>query len=405
MRVRTKAAIVGVVALSLSGAAYSAHAAFGRAHLGTSHTVASDGATTASAQTLNALPSSSAERPGPAWTTTESPTEAAPSTDPTGTPDPTVAVSTTPRTTAPTTPAPTTPTSSRPATASGASFPGLVPGQFYLGMSCGTACPEQERSLSRDYGLHRQYKSWGNWRGLAKAIQEDHKAGRMPWVSIKGPNGGSPAGWKAMANGSYDADIKAIADVLKANDDQPLFLTFHHEPSNDGTEAEGKLWAGAYNRFHDVLSEARALVNVADPPILGDWLFNPRNSQDPANWLTKGVLSRAPFVGLDMYENSSGETYADRIPRILDWMADAGYPDMKVGIGETGSTDYYKASTAVQWLNDSLSWVAANPDKVVAVSYFNSTANSRAGVYWPLDESAAKMAAYRTWLAHAKSID
>jgi hypothetical protein len=403
MRVRTKTTIVGVVALALSGAAFSAHAAFGRPNIGSNHTVASDGVTTVSAQTLNANPQTP-DRAGPTWwTSAPSPTEPAPTTaEPSATPEPSTPVPTAVRPTRSSPPVPTTPIPTLPGDLT---FPGLIPGQFYLGMSCGTACPEQERSLSRNYGLHRQYKSWGNWNGLAKAIKADQQAGRMPWISIKGPDGGSPAGWKALSEGNYDDDINKIADVLKANDGQPLFLTFHHEPSNDGTEAEGKFWAAAYSRFHDVLSDAQALANVADPPILGDWLFNPRNSQDPANWLTKGVLARAPFVGLDMYENSSGETYADRIPRILDWMAGQGFPNKMVGIGETGSTDYYQASTAVQWMNDSLSWVANNTDKVVAVSYFNSTANSRAGVYWPLDESAAKMTAYRNWLGDASSID
>jgi hypothetical protein len=270
-------------------------------------------------------------------------------------------------------------------------------------MSCGTLCPTQEQKLARDYGLHRQYKSWGNWNGVAKDIQGDQRAGRLPWISIKSPGGG-PSGWQAVANGSYDADIKQLADVLKANDGQPVFLTFHHEPSNDGTDADGAKWAAAYCHLHDLLSQNGALANVADPPILGDWLFNPRNSQDPAKWLTNEVMARMPFLGVDMYENSSGETYADRIPRIIDWMKQRGFNKM-VGIGETGATDYYKGTTAVQWMNDSLNWVAANTDKVVAVSYFNSTANSRAGVYWPLDETATKMTTYRDWLSNAKSID
>jgi hypothetical protein len=147
------------------------------------------------------------------------------------------------------------------------------------------------------------------------------------------------------------------------------------------------------------------LANVADPPILGDWLFNSRNSQDPANWLTTAVMQRMPFLGVDMYENSSGETMATRIPAIRSWMGAHGFPNKMIGIGETGATDYYHATTPVAWLNASLSWVANHTDQVVAVSYFNSTNNSRSGVYWPLDESAAKMAAYRSWLGDAKSID
>jgi hypothetical protein len=272
-------------------------------------------------------------------------------------------------------------------------------------MSCGTDCADAERELNASYGVHRQFKSWGNWKGVGKAIQEDHQAGRLPWVSIKGP-GSSPSGWQAVANGQYDSDIKALASVLKANDSDPVLLTFHHEPSNDGADSQGKLWAAAYCRFHDVLKAAGALQNIADPPILGDWLFNPRNPQDAADWLTAGVMQRMPFLGVDMYENTSGDTFGDRIPGIISWMAQHGYPNKMVGIGETGATDAYKGQTgltAVQWMNQSLSWAAANTDKVGVVSYFNSTNNSRSGVYWPLDESSAKMSTYRSWLTNSKT--
>jgi hypothetical protein len=273
-------------------------------------------------------------------------------------------------------------------------------------MSCGTACPTQETSLGQPYGVHRQYKNWNDWNGVAKDIQADAAAGRLPWISVKPPLVGA-AGWQAVANGSYDADIRSFASTLKANDDKPVLITFHHEPSNDGTESEGALWAAAYVHMHDVLKSEGALANVADPPILGDWLFNPTNkTQDPANWVTNAVLQRAPFLGIDLYENSSGETMADRLPRIIDWMAARGYPNKMIGIGESGSTDrMYDAKSAVDWLNESLNWVASHTDKVGVVSYFNSTANSRAGVYWPLDESAAKMSAYRGWLNNSKVID
>jgi hypothetical protein len=420
LRKRTKTVVVGVVAVGLSGAAYSAHANFGRAHLGSGHTVASDGVTTASPLSFDAKSQKAPGYPDP-WPwwpphptsspTKTVPTEPKPTSEPTSeptttSPKPTTTSPTTtsPTTTSPTTSEPTTssPTTTSPASPSGSDFPGLIPGQFYLGMSCGTLCPTQEAKLGRDYGLHRSFKSWGNWGSVARVIQQDHHSGRLPWVSVKGPGGAST--WQAVANGSYDDQIRQLAEVLKANDDQPIFLTFHHEPSNDASDAQGAQWAAAYCHLHDVLANAGALGNVADPPIVGDWLFNARNPQNPENWLTDAVMRRMPFLGVDIYENSSGETYADRIPPIIDWMQQRGYNKM-VGIGETGSTDYYDASTAVRWMNDSLGWAAANTDKVVAVSYFNSTAHSRAGVYWPLDESEAKMAAYRSWLGNTKSID
>jgi hypothetical protein len=405
IRKRNKTALVTAIALALSGAAYSAHANFAR---GQDHKrVAADVYVAP-----HLAPGQHWPTYRPTWTwwtsqpTTTSPTTTRPTT-------------TRPSTTSPTTtrPSATSPTTTRPATASPTStsapltpsgsqrWPGHVPGKFYLGMSCGTVCASRENVLKASYGVHRQFKSWGNWNGVAKAIQEDQRAGRLPWISIKAPGSG-PSGWQAVANGQYDNEIKALATVLKANDTQPVLLTFHHEPSNDGAESQGKLWAAAYCKFHDVLSAAGALQNVADPPILGDWLFNPRNSQDPANWLTDAVMDRMPFLGVDMYENTSGETLGDRIPGIISWMAQHGHPNMMVGIGETGATDRYQSQTglsAVQWINESLSWVAANTDKVGVVSYFNSTNNSRAGVYWPLDESLAKLATYRTWLANAKT--
>ena len=400
MRKRNKTALVTAIALALSGAAYSAHANFARdqSHKGYER-VASDvyiAPKVASAHTwwtYHPTTSSTTTKPSTTSPTTTKPSTTSPTT-------------TKPATTAPTTtrPATTSPTTSAPS--GSVRWPGQVPGKFYLGMSCGTDCGDAERKLNTAYGVHRQFKSWGNWGGLAKAIQADHKAGRVPWVSIKGP-GGSPSGWQSLAAGKYDSDIKALATTLKANDDKPIMLTFHHEPSNDGADSTGKYWAAAYCHLHDLLKSQGALQNVADPPILGDWLFNPRNPQNPTDWLTSGVMQRMPFLGIDMYENTSGETFGDRIPRIIDWMAQHGYPNKMIGIGETGATDKYKSATgmtAVQWMNASLSWVAANTDKVGVVSYFNSMANSRSGVYWPLDESSAKMLAYRTWLASAKAV-
>ena len=218
---------------------------------------------------------------------------------------------------------------------------GQQPGKFYLGMSCGTVCAAKEPELGQAYGVHRQFKSWGDWTGVAQDIKDDHAAGRLPWVSVKGPGGAS--GWQAVANGDYDADIKSLATTLKANDDKPVLLTFHHEPSNDGTEAEGAHWAAAYVRFHDVLKAEGALANVADPPILGDWLFNPRNrTQDPANWVTNGGARARPVPRHRHVRERQRRDLRRRVfPRIIDWMAARGYPNKMIGIGETGSTDRY----------------------------------------------------------------
>jgi hypothetical protein len=391
---RSKALVVSTVAIALCGAASLAHANFGNGQLNRTSEAPTAGVATWNDLNLR-TPSSSAEA-GKRWwwPTTPAPTTAQPTpTKPPSTPAPTT----------PSSPTPTTPSTTQPPPSSGSgSWPGQIPGRFYLGMSCAEQCATRGKAVGADYGVHRTFKQWGNWSGVEKEIAADHDAGRLPWVSVK-PPGAGPDGWRKVSSGAADAEIRSLAAVLKANDDDPTLLTFHHEPSNDGAESDGKLWAAAYAHFHDVLKAAGALKNVADPPILGDWLFNPTNKQqDPANWATDAVLSRAPFMGIDLYQNSSGKTMGERIPIIRDYLADHGYPKMMVGIGETGSTDKFTNTTAAKWLDTSLAWVAANTDKVGVVSYFNSTNNSKTGVYWPLDESAAKMAAYRSWLNNNK---
>ena len=52
-----------------------------------------------------------------------------------------------------------------------------------------------------------------------------------------------------------------------------------------------------------------------------------------------------------------------------------------------------------------LTWAANNTDKVGVVCYFNTTANSDPDVYWPLDESAAKMDVFKSWLSNSSHIN
>ena len=145
--------------------------------------------------------------------------------------------------------------------------------------------------------------------------------------------------------------------------------------------------------------------NVADPPILQDWLFNPSNKKkDPANWALDNVLSRAPFMGIDMYQDSSGQDDGRPDPDHLGLPGRPRLPeDDDRHRRDRRNRSLLQHRPRPQWINKSLSWVAANTDKVGVVSYFNSANNSKTGVYWPLDESAAKMAAYRNFLNHTRS--
>jgi hypothetical protein len=278
-------------------------------------------------------------------------------------------------------------------------FPGHRPGHIYLGMSCGVLCHQKIPQLRHNFGLHRWFKKWGNWHGIAAAIQEDRRNHRRPWISIEGPDRGAATGWRDVGRGRYDRDIRELARTLKANDRSPVFIAFDHEPSNKAPTSLGKWWARGYIHLHDQLKRLHALRHVALAPIMADWMFNKYNHEDnPADWLTPGVLNRSPFVAVDCYQNDSGDTYGKRLPRIARWLARHGHPHMMLGIGETGSTKMYRNTTPVRWLNQSLRWAAHHPNRVALISYFNSTAYSRTGSYWPLDESREKLAVFRKWL-------
>ena len=104
-------------------------------------------------------------------------------------------------------------------------------------------------------------------------------------------------------------------------------------------------------------------------------------------------------AAIDLYQSATGRSFVERVPVVAEWLADHGYPHMRIGVGETGATDTFGNVSGPSWLNRSLRWAAHHPDEIAAISYFNSTANSDPNVYWPLDESAAKMGVYLKWLS------
>ena len=103
-------------------------------------------------------------------------------------------------------------------------------------------------------------------------------------------------------------------------------------------------------------------------------------------------------MGVDLYQNDTGKGFGQRLPAVHHWLARHGHRGMLLGLGETGATDAFGNVSAATWLNRSLHWSARHTNRVVAISYFNSTSHSDPNVYWPLDESQRKTDVYRKWL-------
>jgi hypothetical protein len=273
----------------------------------------------------------------------------------------------------------------------GGRWPGHQPGKILLGLS--------SRDLAASVaavgavGLRRTYYTWAD-PGEDKAIKADHAAGRIPWISFK-PSGGT-SGWAAIAAGDYDSDIKAMANRY-AGYAKPVIATFHHEPTNDG--GDPAQYAAAWVRIHDVMAAQTGLANTTFAPIIGDWEFNPKNRDGrPDAYLTPAVLERIPFLGVDLYQNESNDGYATRLVRILDWLDFRGVPDPMVGIGETGCC-LAEGPNPEAWLQANWDWAAANVAQIGAMSYFDSTRNSRDGHIWSLNETLSKTNTYKGLLA------
>lgn len=281
------------------------------------------------------------------------------------------------------------------AAAASAQWPGHKPGRIYLGMSAANLADAMDDT--GPVGLYRTYYRWSDVDREVRNIKKDHAASRLPWISFKPPYT-SRGGWAAVASGSYDADIRKRARAY-AGLSKPVIVTFNHEPHNDstGTPAE---FARAWCRIHDVMKQETGLRNVVSVPILGEWEFSPVNRNgEPEAYVTGAVLDRCHFLGTDLYQNKTGQTYAERLGGIVDWLDRKGHSTKMVGLGETGATDGFGSPGAVDWWTDGWNWAAAHTSRVAAISYFNSTRNNNLVHNWKLTESAAKLRAYRKSLS------
>ncbi len=286
-----------------------------------------------------------------------------------------------------------------PASAATVQWPGHKPGSIYLGASS----QDFNTTLSRtgELGLRRTYYKWGDGAREDRTIRSDHAARRLPWISFKPPST-SPGGWNAISSGRYDADIRSRARRYAALS-RPVVVTFNHEPHNDstGTPAE---FARAWSRIHDVMKSETGLQNVVSVPIIGDWCFNPVNKQDePEHYLTPDVLNRCHFLGVDLYQNASGQGFDIRVGRVLNFLNGRGHSTKMVGIGETGATDGYGTPSGATWWTNSWKWSVANSNRVAAISYFNSLHNNNSGNNWLLWQSTAKLNAFRASVASTTS--
>ena len=137
---------------------------------------------------------------------------------------------------------------------------------------------------------------WGAWARVYSTLAADNARHRLSWISVRPPAPGV-RGWKAVARGKHDHAIYALARQLAARATSPALISFDDDPT-DAAEEDGRIWAAAYCRFHDIVAAATGVRMVGRGADHQRLAVQPREpAQNPENWLTEDVLERSVTAG------------------------------------------------------------------------------------------------------------
>lgn len=251
-------------------------------------------------------------------------------------------------------------------------------GRLYYGASTDKDLGAWERSMGSTLSMHRTYHQAGGVAGLVAAVKADLAAGRLPHASTK-----CPGSWQDVAAGTHDEWLRSLRRQLAAVD-QPVLLTFHHEPENDSGGAGRAAADYVAMQTHIIALFAKRAPKVTIVPVLQGWSFDPSNAKrDPAPW----NVPTASVVGFDLYNPFSSSTarWVTLETRLKQVSSFAG--DRPIAIGEYGCReDPFDPDRGAQWMRDA--FASARDYNVVSMSYFNSSRNAPDGT-WHLDGGRA----------------
>lgn len=281
---------------------------------------------------------------------------------------------------------------SRPAVAQGlrrGAFPGdVVPGHVRWGAAIGgnsDPVGRHEATAAVSMGLRRTYFGWDNRMKAVTMAKADLAAGRLPWVSFKTP------AWAAVASGAHDAQLDELLRALDATGG-PVWVTFHHEPENDGLVAAE--WRAMQVKVRERM-DATGVKNLAFASVLMSWTFDPRSGRNPDDWFVPGIWD---FAGIDHYSESTTNTSVE-LPMWVNTRAYYHARGLKIAIGEWGNrgTDASAADEMAAFYDAAIGSGASGKGQIIGLAYFDSDLNSPKGGWTlygaPLDRFRALMTA------------
>jgi glycosyl hydrolase family 26 len=217
-----------------------------------------------------------------------------------------------------------------------------------------------EDSIGRTFAIDHRYYRWNQ--SLPTEYDEaSYRAGRLPFLSWKPMRtDGSIVPWAAITDGLHDDWIVEQARRFKAFG-APTYLTFHHEPEDDGQFGTPAEFASAFRHVVQVFRQQR-VRNVAFVWTMMSWTFDERSGKDPMDWYP-GDRS-VDIVGTDGYNwyplrsGAPWDSFRDVIAPTMDFAAGRKKPVFVVEFGvmedpavANRKANWYRklAATAKRW--------------------------------------------------------
>jgi hypothetical protein len=253
--------------------------------------------------------------------------------------------------------------------------------------------------------LSRSYYNWDSIVNSSGVLHSDIRdaiaASRTPHVSVKPKHAdGSMIKFAAISAGTYDADIKRMANALKATG-KPIMVTFMHEPESEVADGYGTIadYKAAYRHFVTVMRGTGA-TNLSYVPVFTGWTFDNGKikdyypGDDVVDWISIDGYSWNYCAG----QNQGWKSFSTIIKTSSDFAKLHNKPLVvaEYGVNATTTADIQKKA---DWYINARSEVKNFP-QVKALELYNVDNHSGTGCYWQVETHSNVLSAY-----HAMATD
>jgi beta-mannanase len=284
-----------------------------------------------------------------------------------------------------------------PPASAGASYPkvlrpsrGVYLGTFVKprgGESAEQAIRRVERKVGRRFRVDHRYFKWDSSfpNSYDRWTWKHHRIVYANWNART--KGGAITSWSSIADGRWDSLIRRRADAIKSWG-RPMYLTFHHEPENDGAFGSPSEYVAAFRRIVSIF-RAKNVDNIAFAwTLMGSSFIDGTASR----WYPGNRY--VDFVACDSYNwypGRSGARWRSFGAGVRSTVSFAAARRKPVIVAEYGvQEDPAVGGRKGRWFGRALAWLR-NHSRVKAVLYFDSPT-----IYpWVTDSSRSSMRGYR----------